>query len=103
MTDHARSFTRPLLRFVGNRQNAYVEILAMRAQSQPDLAEHLMTASEALEKPFLTMRSQKNRVRSFRRQANKKPAPTDDAGNEQSRTASGRVQHKRPRRLAQMR
>ena len=34
---------------------------------------------------------------------NKKPAPTDDAGNEQSRTASGRVQHKRPRRLAQMR
>ena len=88
MIDYTRSFTRPLLRFVGNRQNAYVEILAMRAQSQPDLAEHLMTASEALEKPFLTMRSQKNRVRSFRWQANKKPAQTDNAGSKQSRKPS---------------
>ncbi|MDG1212041.1 MAG: hypothetical protein P8Q48_05970 [Paracoccaceae bacterium] len=49
MTDHARSFTRPLLRQVENRQTAYVEILAMRAQHHPDLAAHLMTAFEALD------------------------------------------------------
>lgn len=34
---------------------------------------------------------------------NKKPAQTDNAGNKQSRKPSGLVQHKRPRRLAQMR
>ena len=49
MTDHARSFTRPLLRQVENRQTACVEILAMRAQHHPDLAAHLMTAFEALD------------------------------------------------------
>ncbi|MDG1209242.1 MAG: hypothetical protein P8Q48_18415 [Paracoccaceae bacterium] len=52
MIDHTRSIMRLLQRLVANRQPVYFELFAIRAQQHPDLAEHLMTACEALETAF---------------------------------------------------
>ena len=49
MIDHTRSIMRLLQRLVANRQPVYFELFAIRAQQHPDLAEHLMTAFEALD------------------------------------------------------
>ena len=47
--DFQRTFTRPLLRRIVNRQGAFVEIMARRAAYHPELAAHLATALDDLE------------------------------------------------------
>ena len=47
--DFQRTFTRPLLRRIVNRQGAFVEIMARRAAHHPELAAHLATALDDLE------------------------------------------------------
>jgi len=50
--DHHRQFTRPLLIRITDHRNAFIELLAGRAEDYPDLAKHMLAALADLEKAF---------------------------------------------------